>query len=114
MRNPWDHYIFDVPSEVSKRLDALARVQKKQFLTTNANIVKSVAAILSVFDWWINDESSPAYAITENMPIYRTVGGVNNMPVTPPNVRDDQSVLFQQRLGQLEKARKAAAAATET
>jgi hypothetical protein len=113
IRNPWDSYVFDISNEVSKRLDALARVQKKQFLVTNANIVKSVAAILSVFDWWINDASSPAYADSENMQIYRTAGGVGIMPVTPPKVRDDQTILFQQKLTQIEKIRKTAAAATE-
>jgi hypothetical protein len=106
IRNPWDNYIFDIPNEVSRRLDALSRVQKNSILTTNANIVKSVATTLSVFDWWINDASSPAYIGSENMQIYRTAGSVGSMPVTPPKVRDDQTILFQQQLKKIEQARK--------
>jgi hypothetical protein len=103
VQNPWDNYIFDIPGEISRRLDLLARAQKKPLLATNASIIKYTASILSVLDWWLNDPASPAYSAKE-IPLYRSAGGA--MPVFPPAVRDDQGTVFQRRIEQIELRRK--------
>jgi hypothetical protein len=102
VKNPWEPYVFDVPDEVSRRLNALYRSQKKTLLNTNASLIKYVAITLSVLDWLINDPASLAYQ-DQTIQIYRTGGG--SAPVFPPPVREDQMELFQQRMEQLERLR---------
>ncbi|MDR3284532.1 MAG: hypothetical protein LBS97_05080 [Treponema sp.] len=103
IRNPWDNFIFDIPSTISRRIDALAFAQRRSLLSTNASIIKYTASVLSVLDWLLNDLSSPSY-LNENVTIYRSAGGI--APIFPPPVRDDVNALFQQRIKQIEQRHK--------
>ena len=92
--NPWEHYKFDIPNEVSKRLDVLLGAQNKSANTnaTNANLLKYTLCVISVLDWWINNPESPAYT-TSPKHIYR-INPEDGKPQFSVQERKDQNKLF--------------------
>lgn len=92
--NPWEHYKFEIQTEVSKRLDVLLGAQNKSANTnaTNANLIKYTLCIIAVLDWWINNPESPAYS-TDPMSIYR-VSPEDGKPQFSVEERTDQNKLF--------------------
>ncbi len=94
IENPWEHYKFDIPNEVSKRLDVLLGAQNKTANTTanNANLLKYTLCFIAVLDWWINNPGSPAYA-TEPMHIWR-ISDADGKPQFSVTERKDQNKLF--------------------
>ena len=94
IENPWAHYKFDIPNEVSKRLDVLLGAQNKTANTTatNANLLKYTLCFISVLDWWINNPESPAYT-TNPMHIWR-VSTEDGRPLFSVQERNDQNKLF--------------------
>ena len=94
IENPWEHYKFDIPNEVSKRLDVLLGAQNKTATTTanNANLLKYTLCFIAVLDWWINNPGSPAYS-TEPMHIWR-VSEADGKPQFSVPERKDQNKLF--------------------
>lgn len=69
--NILEHYRFDVPNSVSKRLNYFLGGKKSRH-TTNLNLLKYALCVISVLDWWINDEDSPAYDDSNVLP-YRAL-----------------------------------------
>ncbi len=94
IENPWEHYTFSIPNEVSKRLDVLLGAQNKTANTTanNANLLKYTLCFISVLDWWINNPGSPAYT-TDPMHIWR-VSEADGKPQFSVPERKDQNKLF--------------------
>ena len=94
LENPWEHYKFDIPNEVSKRLDVMLGAQNKTANTTatNANLLKYTLCVISVLDWWINNPDSPAYS-TPPMHIYR-INPDDGKPQFSVEERHDQNKLF--------------------
>ena len=92
--NPWDHYTFEIPNEVSKRLDVFLGGQNTGESTgaNNANLLKYTLCILSVLDWWINNAESPAYS-SAPMRIYR-ISTEDGKPQFSVPQRSDQNKLF--------------------
>ena len=92
--NPWDHYTFEIPNEVSKRLDVFLGGQNTGETTgaNNANLLKYTLCILSVLDWWINNAESPAYS-SSPMRIYR-ISTEDGKPQFSVPQRSDQNKLF--------------------
>ncbi len=92
--NPWDHYTFEIPNEVSKRLDVFLGGQNTGEATgaNNANLLKYTLCILSVLDWWINNAESPAYS-SSPMRIYR-ISTEDGKPQFSVPQRSDQNKLF--------------------
>ncbi|MCR5605761.1 MAG: hypothetical protein K6F69_02970 [Treponema sp.] len=90
--NPWERYKFDIPNEISKRLDVLLGAKRKvDTAATNANLIKYAYCIISVLDWWVNNTESPAYKMPTDK-LYRTSedGSIgHSIPV-----RNDQNKLF--------------------
>ena len=98
IENPWEHYKFDIPNEVSKRLDVLLGAQNKTANTTanNANLLKYTLCFMAVLDWWINNPGSPAYA-TDPMHIWR-ISDSDGKPQFSVPERSDQNKLFAERI----------------
>lgn len=98
VRNPWEHYKFDIPNEISKRLDVLLGAQNKSDNTNanNANLLKYTLCILSVLDWWINNAGSPAYSVSPRH-IYR-VSPEDGKPLFSVQERNDQNKLFAEQI----------------
>ena len=98
IENPWEHYKFSIPNEVSKRLDVLLGAQNKTANTTanNANLLKYTLCFIAVLDWWINNPGSPAYS-TEPMHIWR-VSEADGKPLFSVPERKDQNKLFAERI----------------
>ena len=94
IENPWDHYHFDIPNEVSKRLDVLLGAQNRTANTTatNANLLKYTLCFMSVLDWFLNNPDSPAYT-TDPMHIWR-ISEADGKPVFSVPLRNDQNKLF--------------------
>ncbi len=94
IENPWEHYNFSIPNEVSKRLDVLLGAQNKTATTTanNANLLKYTLCFIAVLDWWINNPGSPAYS-TDPMHIWR-VSEADGKPQFSVPERKDQNKLF--------------------
>ena len=92
--NPWEHYNFEIPNEVSKRLDVFLGGQNTAEATgaNNANLLKYTLCIMSVLDWWINNAESPAYALTP-MSIYR-ISAEDGKPQFSVPQRSDQNKIF--------------------
>lgn len=94
IENPWEHYNFDIPNEVSKRLDVLLGAQNKGANTnaTNANLLKYTLCFMAVLDWYLNNPDSPAYT-TDPMHIYR-ISTEDGKPQFSVTERTDQNKLF--------------------
>lgn len=94
LENPWEHYRFDIPNEVSKRLDVLLGAQNKGANTnaTNANLLRYTLSFIAVLDWWLNNPDSPAYQ-TNPMHIYR-VSNTDGKPEFSVPERNDQNKMF--------------------
>jgi hypothetical protein len=94
VENPWEHYEFDIPNEVSKRLDVLLGGQNRGPNTNanNVNLLKYTLCIVSVLDWWINNPDSPAYTAPP-MQIYR-ISADDGKPLFSVPERRDQNKLF--------------------
>jgi len=94
VENPWEHYKFDIPNEISKRLDVLLGGQNTGANTnaTNANLLKYTLCIVAVLDWWINNPDSPAYSAPP-MQIFR-ISADDGKPVFSVPERSDQNKLF--------------------
>jgi hypothetical protein len=94
IENPWEHYEFDIPNEVSKRLDVLLGAQNKGANTNanNVNLLKYTLCIVAVLDWWINNPDSPAYTAPP-MQIYR-ISADDGKPLFSVPERKDQNKLF--------------------
>lgn len=94
IENPWEHYNFDIPNEVSKRLDVLLGAQNKGANTnaTNANLLKYALCFMAVLDWYLNNPDSPAYT-TDPMHVYR-ISNEDGKPVFSVPERTDQNKLF--------------------
>ena len=90
--NPWEKYEFDIPNPVSKRLDVLLGRKNRESAATNANLIKYAMCIVSVLDWWINNQESPAYS-SGSESIYR-ISEKDGGPVFSVPVRNDQNRLF--------------------
>lgn len=94
IENPWTHYRFDVPNDISKRLDILLGAQNRSASTmaTNANLLKYTLCFIAVLDWWLNNPESPAYS-TNPMHIWR-VSAEDGRPLFSVPERRDQNKLF--------------------
>ncbi|MBC6713240.1 hypothetical protein [Treponema sp. Marseille-Q3903] len=94
IENPWEHYNFDIPNEISKRLDVLLGAQNRTANTkaTNANLLKYTLCFIAVLDWFINNPDSPAYS-TDPMHIWR-VSDTDGKPLFSVPLRTDQNKLF--------------------
>lgn len=98
VENPWEHYKFDIPNEISKRLDVLLGAQNKGPNTNanNANLLKYTLCIIAVLDWWINNPDSPAYS-TVPTHIFR-ISEEDGKPKFSVPERNDQNQLFAEQI----------------
>ena len=94
IENPWEHYTFTIPNEVSKRIDVLLGAQNKTSNTsaTNANLLKYTLCFISVLDWYLNNPESPAYT-SDPMHIWR-ISNEDGKPLFSVPLRNDQNKLF--------------------
>ena len=84
--------MFELPNIVSKRLDILLGAKKANSNATNANLIKYTLCIVSVLDWWINNQQSPAYTCDWRK-FYRINEADGSLEFSVPE-RTDQNQLF--------------------
>lgn len=94
VQNPWEHYVFAIPNEVSKRLDVLLGGKNVSANTNanNANLLKYTLCLVAVLNWYINDPESPAYDAPSSS-IFR-ISDEDGKPEFSVPMRSDQNKLF--------------------
>jgi len=98
MNNPWDHYIFEVPNPVSKRLNALLAPKARN----NAALVYFGLAVVVVLDNLLNNQTSWAYT-ADASPLFRSVNGGGQVPLTGVDEHLDADAIFREALKQRQK-----------
>jgi hypothetical protein len=98
INNPWDHYDFQVPNPVSRRLDSLLAERNRN----NASLVYFTLAVATVLDYLVNNEESWAYE--SKGPLFRSVRGEGVTPLTGVDIRIDADALFRESLKKRQKA----------
>jgi hypothetical protein len=91
--NPWEHYVFQVPNPLSKRLGALLG-EKKQ---NNASLIFFTLAVSVVADNLINNDGSWAYSGRPG-PLFRSIKGDGVIPSPGVDDKVDAEALFKQSL----------------
>lgn len=104
--NPWNRYVFDLPNNISRRLDVLlgARADDDVTRATNANLIKYTLCVMSVLDWWVNNSTSPAYTTGADK-LYR-ISAKDGGPEFSVPERTDQNQLFADGVKRAINARK--------
>lgn len=104
--NPWNRYVFDLPNNISRRLDVLlgARADDEVTRATNANLIKYTLCIMAVLDWWVNNNTSPAYTAGSDK-LYR-ISAKDGGPEFSVPERTDQNQLFADGVKRAISARK--------
>jgi hypothetical protein len=93
IKNPWDHWQFQIENPLSKRLKQLLP-EKQQ---TNISLIFFTLAVCSVLDDHLNNQQSPAYSFDKDI-IFRTVNNAGTEPVFWIEKRDDADELFRHSL----------------
>ena len=106
LMNPWVPYVFDLPNNISRRIDVLLGAKRDPEITaaTNANLIKYTLGIVAVLDWWVNNPASPAYA-SKAEKLYR-ISAKDGGPEFSVPERSDQDQLFAEGVKRAIAARK--------
>jgi hypothetical protein len=91
--NPWEHYEFQVPNPLSKRLDALLDEKKRN----NASLVFFTLAVTIVADYIINNDGSWAYGERSGS-IFRSINGDGITPLPGVDTEINTEAIFKQSL----------------
>ena len=91
IKNPWEKFSFSITNTTSRRLQIILSQQGASGLT-NASLIKAIAGIMTVFDWYANDPHSTAYA--EKLDIPYRFDEENNEPIFSVKQRTDVEKLF--------------------
>jgi len=91
--NPWEHYEFQVPNPLSKRLDMLLDEKKRN----NASLVFFTLAVTIVADYIINNDSSWAYGERSGA-IFRSINGDGIIPLPGVDTEINTEAIFKQSL----------------
>ncbi len=92
VKNPWEKFSFSITNTTSYRLQVILS-QQGAFGLTNASLLKAIADIMTVFDWYANDQKSAAY--TDKIGIPYRFDETTNEPVFSVDQRKDVDVLFE-------------------
>ncbi|MDR2305519.1 MAG: hypothetical protein LBE10_13165 [Treponema sp.] len=91
--NPWEPYNFEVPNPLSRRLDALLALRKRN----NAALIFFTLSVSTVLDHLVNNETSWAYESRPG-PLFRSLNGEGNMPLFGVDTKIDADVIFKQEI----------------
>jgi hypothetical protein len=93
--NPWEHYEFQVPNPLSKRLDALLEAGKRN----NASLIFFTLAVTVVTDNLINSDAGWAYGDRPGS-LFRSINGEGITPSPGVDETVDSETLFKRSLKQ--------------
>ncbi|NLK45410.1 MAG: hypothetical protein GX297_01970 [Treponema sp.] len=91
IENPWDRFVFTIDNTSSNRLTTVLEATSP-LGTTNASLIKSIAEIFAVLDWWLNRTNSFAYETVLHLP-YRS-DDTTGEPIFSVPVRKDVFTLL--------------------
>jgi hypothetical protein len=93
INNPWEHYNFQVPNPISKRLDMMLPPDKKM----NATLVFFSLSAIAVLDYIVNNENSWAYGNRPG-PLFRSVKNEGIIPLFGVDEKIDADRLFKESI----------------
>jgi len=94
INNPWEHYNFQVPNPISKRLDLMLPPDKR---INTALIFFSLSAV-TLLDYLINNENSWAYGDSRPGPLFRSAKNDGIIPLFGVDEKMDADQLFKESL----------------
>ena len=95
INNPWEHYNFQVPNPVSRRMDMMLPSEKK----INATIVFFSLSAVTLLDHIINEESSWAYSYGGRPgPLFRSINDDGITPQFGVDQKLDADQIFKESL----------------
>ncbi|MDR0525331.1 MAG: hypothetical protein LBG90_05615 [Spirochaetaceae bacterium] len=89
--NPWANYNFQIANPLSMRLNSLLAPSKRH----NASLVYFTLSVVTVLDYFINNEESWAYE-NSNSPLFRSKDGAGIIPQFGVDEKIDADSLFKQ------------------
>jgi hypothetical protein len=93
INNPWEKYSFQVPNPVSRRMDLLLPLEKRN----NATLIFYTLSVVTVLDCIINNEDSWAYEGSHG-PLFRSVKNEGIIPVFGVDEKLDADQIFRSSL----------------
>ncbi|MDR0567773.1 MAG: hypothetical protein LBG87_01005 [Spirochaetaceae bacterium] len=99
--NPWANYNFPVANPLSMRLNALLPPNKRN----NASLVYFTLSVVTVLDYFVNNEESWAYE-NSNSPLFRSKDGAGFIPQFGVDEKIDADALFKQIMKDRQKEKK--------
>jgi hypothetical protein len=99
--NPWAPYNFQLESPLSMRLNMLLSPQKRN----NASLVYFTLSIVTVLDYFLNNEESWAYESMKG-PLFRSKNGEGVIPQFGVDNKIDADGLFKQVMKERQKNKK--------
>ena len=94
INNPWEHYNFQVPNPISKRLDMMLPPEKR----INTALVFFSLSAVTLLDYIINNENSWAYSDGRPGPLFRSVNNDGIKPLFGVDQKIDADQLFKESL----------------
>ncbi|MDR0645006.1 MAG: hypothetical protein LBG05_08945, partial [Treponema sp.] len=96
IENPWDPYVFQISNPVSKRLNILLGPKNRN----NASLVLFTFAVVTVLDFYENNENSWAYNQTFGV-LFRSKDGLGVVPQFGVEELLDADAIFKQTIKEL-------------
>jgi hypothetical protein len=96
IRNPWQHYNFQVENPLSKRLNMLLAKRQRN----NASLIFFTLAVTTVLDYYLCNNNSPAYSTNTSI-LFRHTDDDNRKPVFWVEKQTDTFALFKKSIEEL-------------
>jgi hypothetical protein len=93
INNPWEHYNFQVPNPISKRLDMLLPPERK----INATLIFFSLSAVAVLDYIVNNENSWSYGSRPGR-LFRSIRDEGIIPVFGVDEKLDADQIFRASL----------------
>jgi hypothetical protein len=96
IKNPWQHYNFQVENPLSKRLNMLLAKRQRN----NASLIFFTLAVTTVLDYYLCNNNSPAYSTNTSI-LFRHTDDDDRKPVFWVEKQTDTFALFKKSIEEL-------------
>jgi hypothetical protein len=93
IENPWNKYNFEIPNPVSRRIDALLPLNKRN----NTALIFFALSVITVLDNLLNNESSWAYGDKVG-PLFRSIDNQGVTPIFGVDNKLDADKIFKEEM----------------
>jgi hypothetical protein len=99
INNPWEHWNFQVPNPVSKRLEALVPQDKRM----NSTLIAFALSAVTLLDYIVNNENSWSYGDRPG-PLFRSIRNEGITPIFGVDDKVDADQLFKESVKKAQQA----------